>query len=291
MTLTDGNHDSAMALVELGFAICEVAAPEGDGCSCRLGEDCPAVGKHPMGRGWMKTALRHRAGPNWRRHAAHHLRLVPPRNYGLIPPPNSGLMVIDRDDASVGLPMPETFEVHRASAPEGKGHYYFRIPDDVEEDDVPRAFAGGEIRVAGSGHVVGPGSLHASGDLYVGNDSDVAYADSELIDALRALPAVRRGRDGEVEAVVGSRHAFLTGRARKYRGWGWDAERIAEQLRADNDEYCTPPLDERAAEFDRIATWAEQEIAPDGAVMVRFVNNGSKNRHRRENRARPGWAR
>lgn len=43
----------------------------------------------------------------------------------------------------------------------------------VLEDDVPRSFAGVEVRVAGSGHVVGPGCRHVSGDLYESNGRDV----------------------------------------------------------------------------------------------------------------------
>ena len=189
-------------LVELGFAVCEVAAPRPDGaCTCRLGDECPSPGKHPIGKAWLARAIRERSSANWERHAVARLHLVPAVSYGLVPMPGSGLLVIDRDDPSVLLPMPDTFEVHRASADPRKGHYYLWLADDISEDEVPRTFAGGEVRVAGSGHVVGPGCRHVSGDLYESNDEAVGIADRELIDALSALRPVRKTTEGEVEAV------------------------------------------------------------------------------------------
>jgi hypothetical protein len=178
-------------------------------------------------------------------------------------------MVIDRDDPDVLLPLPPTFEVHRRSAPAGKGHYYYRLADGIAEADVPRTFAAGEVRVAGSGHVVGPGCRHASGDLYEGNGLPVADADRELIDALKALPPVRRSTNGAVEAVIGSRHAFLTNMARKYRGWGWDLDRIVERLREDNETVCTPPLSDREfVDVERAAAWAIANVEPDRPVRL-----------------------
>jgi Bifunctional DNA primase/polymerase, N-terminal len=281
---------NAADLVSIGMAVVQVAnvRPDG-GCSCRDRLDCRAPGKHPVGRDWLKRALANlERRPDW---LPPYARLAPATSYGLIPVPGSGLLVIDRDDPTVALPMPETFEVHRASADPRKGHYYFRLAEDIDESEVPRAFGGGEVRIAGSGHVVGPGSRHVSGDLYEPNDADVGIADRVLIDALRASEPVRRGADGAVEAVEGSRHAWLTGQARKYRGWGWDADDIADQLRIDNDEKCVPPLDEREAEFDRMARWAVTNVAPDGVATVRWTNAGPKNRRRKERRDRPGWAR
>jgi hypothetical protein len=190
-------------------------------------------------------------------------------SYGLVPVPGSGMLVIDRDDPEVGLPMPETFEVHRASADPRKGHYYFRLADEIEESDVPRTFAGGEIRVAGSGHVVGPGSRHVSGDLYEGNDAPaVGIADRELIDALRALPSVKRGPEGAVEAVEGSRHDWLVRQARKFAGWGWDVDRIFAELEELDVTVCVPPLND-PAELSRMAQWAADNVKADAAPSVR----------------------
>lgn len=135
--------------------------------------------------------------------------------------------------------------------------------------------------MAESGFVVGPGCRHASGDLYVSNLADVAYADRELIDALRALKPVRHGSGGEVEAVLGSRHDYLVRQARKFAGWGWEAGRIEDELRELNETICEPPLTEREAEFGRMAAWAERNITPDRGPNVR----------RRGRAGRPAWAR
>ena len=262
----------AAELVVLGFAVCEVATVRPDGsCSCRSGVECQAPGKHPVGNGWMKTAIARRSRPTFRLPA--QVRLAPATSYGLIPMPGSGLLVIDRDDPDVLLPLPDTFEVHRASAHPNRGHYYYRLPADIAEDDVPRSFAGGEVRIAGSGHVVGPGCRHVSGDLYEGNDRAVGIADRELIDALRALKPVRRGAGGNVEAVLGSRHAWLTNQARKYRGWGWDEDRITKALLEDNQTKCIPPLDNEN-DIGRMAEWALKNVAPDPVFRITYRRGG-----------------
>ncbi len=268
-------------LVALGFAVCEVAPPLPDGtCSCRDRLDCRAPGKHPIGKAWLHTALVNRdRRPSWLPPCA---RLAPVSSYGLVPVPGSGMVVVDRDDPGVLLPMPSTFEVHRASADPRRGHYYFRLADGIGENEVPRSFAGGEIRVAGSGHVVGPGCRHASGDLYAGNGADVGIADQELIDALNALRPVRRSTGGEVEAVLGSRHDWLVRQARKYRGWGWAADRILDELRERNATVCAPPLTPAEfADVERAVEWAMKTITPDRAVVIT----------KRSKRERRGWAR
>lgn len=257
----------AMRLIGAGAAVCEVAAPRADGtCSCWNGNDCRVPGKHPLGKAWMKAAIARRSRPTFRVPAI--VRIAPSTSYGLIPTPGSGLMVIDRDDPAVALPMPDTLEVHRSSAPAGRGHYWFLLADGISEDEVPRAFAGGEVRIAASGHVVGPGSRHVSGDLYESNGAVIAYADRDLIEALRASEPLRRGSDGSVEAVMGSRHDWLVRQARKFAGWGWDADRIADRLRELNETVCLPPLDDREAEFGRMAEWAAKNIRPDRTTRV-----------------------
>ncbi len=260
---------SAADLIAMGFAPVEVAHPLPDGtCSCRDGADCRAPGKHAIGRSWMKAAVR--------RHAAHptfvpaFVRLAPVTSYGLIPTKGSGLLVIDRDDPDVLLPIPPTFEVHRASAHPRRGHYFLALPDGITEADVPRSFAGGEVRIAESGYVVGPGSRHASGDVYVPNGAAVSTADRDLIDALSALRPVRRGADGEVEAVLGSRHDWMVRQARKFVGWGWSAERIEGELRERNETVCQPPLSDREfGDVLRAIDWAIKNIGLDRGLTVR----------------------
>jgi hypothetical protein len=193
-------------------------------------------------------------------------------------------VVIDADEPDRALLalIPATLTVRRASAPEGRGHYYLRLPDGVDEADVPRVFAGGEVRVAGSGHVVGPGCRHASGETYESNGKDVATATKALLEALRARPPLRMGEYAESGSVgQGDRHPWLVGQARKMAGWGWDLDRVVEGLRELNELHCVPPLSDRAAEFERIAAWAVANVAPDRSVRVT----------KRSKRAVRGWAR
>lgn len=273
-----------LELVAAGFAVCPVATPREDGsCSCRLGDECPSPGKHPVGRGWKDEAIRQRSNP---RAVSMRLRNAPAISYGLIPVPGSGMLVIDRDDPTVLLPVPETFEVHRASADPRRGHYYLRLADGISEDEVPRVFAGGEVRVAGSGHVVGPYCRHVSGDTYEPNGEPIATCDRELVDALAALPPLRtEGNPWDGGTVTeGERHAWLVGQARRLRGNGLDAEVIVDRLRELNDEYCFPPLSERVAEFDRMAEWAERNIAPDAPITVIRGPRTASGRRRRADR-------
>lgn len=256
--------EEVMRLTRAGYAVLEVAAPSDDGCACRLGADCPSPGKHPVGRFWQKRAT---TKP---KHVTMLTRLVPLRSYGLFPMPGSGVAVLDVDqpDDELMALIPETYEVRRASAPEGRGHYYLTLPDGYPEDAVTRAFRGGECRVGGSGYVVGPGCLHASGDEYVSNHADyLAVAPEALLSALSERPVVKRDEDttyGPVDHVSeGGRHPWLVGQARKMAGWGWSEDRIADALRELNETICVPPLSERAMEPGRMARWAKQEIAPD----------------------------
>jgi hypothetical protein len=267
-------------LVALGFATCEVAAPLIDGsCSCRLGNGCPSPGKHPVGRAWLKRALLQWTNP---RVASMRLGLVPVCSYGLIPMPGSRMIGVDQDDPSVVLSIPDTFTVSRRSAPAGRAHYYLHLADGIDENDVPRVFAGGEVRVAGSGHLVGPGCRHVSGDTYEPNGLPIAEASAALIDELRSRPAVRRvsrsASDGDDDrgwrmepgsVGEGERHPWLVGQARAMRGWGWDVGRIEEGLRELNDEMCSPPLPDRVAEFDRMAEWAVRHIRPDRGLLIK----------------------
>lgn len=253
-------------LIRLGFAPVEVAAPspDGHGCSCRLGDECRAAGKHPLGRDWLKIAVANRERrPTW---TPPWARLAPATSYGLVPVAGSRMIVVDRDDPDVLLPLPPTFEVHRPSAHPRKGHYYFRLDDGIDEADVPRGFAGGDVRVAQSGHVVGPGCRHKEGDLYEGNDHPVGIADRALIDHLSALKPVRRGAGGEVDAVEGSRHAFLVGQARRLAGWGRDEDEIVAELELLNETVVTPPLPD--SELPRIAEWAARSIKPDRGIAI-----------------------
>ena len=264
-------------VIGLGFAVTEVFAARPDGtCSCRDGESCTSTGKHPTSKAFIARAVRERARPAFTIPA--FVRLAPVTSYGVIPPKGSRLMIIDRDD-DVPLPLPPTFEVFRASAPAYKRHFYYRLADDIDEAEVPKAFAGGEIAVAESRFCVGPGCRHKSGDLYESNGVPVGIADRELIDALSALKVVRRSARGDVEAVLGSRRAWLVTQARKFRGWSLDEAEIIERLEELNATVVEPPLTDREfADVIRGVEWAVKNVAPDRGFRITRRRNGRVSR-------------
>lgn len=211
------------------------------------------------------------ARPRPYRRIPAYVRLAPKTSYGLIPIPESRMIVIDRD-ADVPLPMPPTFEVRRASALPYRGHFYFRLADDIAESEVPHTFEGGEVRVAASGYVIGPGCRHASGDVYESNGAEIGVADRELIDYLREHPATRWSETqgyGAVEAAAGTRHAYLSGQARKFAGWGYDSDEIEAELLKINEERCVPPLTGNGLkDIVRMAAWAAANVEPDAEWTV-----------------------
>jgi Bifunctional DNA primase/polymerase, N-terminal len=154
----------------------------------RPGQPCDGQrGKHPCGR--------------WSRDSTNDPGKITaalsrgPRNVG-IDCRKSGFLVADEDRpgafmeyaASIGQTVPETFAVDTA-----KGrHWYLLQPGGEALGNGTGALAGWDIDIRGAGgFVVGPGSVHQTGVLYVPVDSaaQVAPAPAWLISALRAAPA------------------------------------------------------------------------------------------------------
>ena len=191
------------------------------------------------------------------------------------------MIVIDRDDRPYCCPCPTPSRSTERRRPRARATTT-RLADGIDEDEVPRAFAGGEVRVGGSGHVVGPGCRTRRATC-TSETAERGDRDRGLINALKASSAIKRGPGGAVEAVEGSRHAFLVGQARKMAGWGWDPERIENELRTLDETVCVPPLGE-AAEFGRMAEWAARNVAPDRPIAVRMLTKDARRRMR-------GWSR
>ena len=235
---------AALQLAEDGFAI--VAIPEGS--------------KIPSGIGWQE-------------HATRDPRLIEHRlqdgQYGVLPLAGSRLLVVDVDDPRALAEFPAL--PHTRIVDTAKGfHVYGRLPEGVEEEDVPRTFAGGEVRVAGSGQVVGPYSRHPSGSIYTPrNGMDIRELS---LDWLAALQRSHEARARSRHLAVGpddkgwlirepGRHDFLLSRARNLRGIGMSGRRLVDELQRLNAERCRPPkgTDEVAA----IAAWVEEHIDDD----------------------------
>jgi hypothetical protein len=123
-------------------------------------------------------------------------------NYGIACAP-SGLLVVDEDEPGAfgeyasrrGQQVPATFTVST-----GRGrHFYFRQPEGLP---VPNSagLSGLHLDVRGhGGYVVGPGSIHPTGDLYQPGDwhADLASCPEWLAQALAEPKATTRRVNGE----------------------------------------------------------------------------------------------
>jgi putative DNA primase/helicase len=159
------------------FPLDHPALPEcvGVPASHKSAATCTERGKHPTGR--------------WSLEATNKLTDIvamfagTTRNYG-IDCRSSQLLVIDEDvlnlftehAAQRGHTIPHTFVV-RSGRPGGGRHFYFRVPRDHSftnsTGNLPK---GVDVRGKG-GYVVGPGSVHASGQVYLPEDWAAPFAD------------------------------------------------------------------------------------------------------------------
>lgn len=241
-------YDAAVSLALDGFAI--VPMLEGH--------------KEPIGLEWQRLAT---SDPD----AIGEMLRPPGRQFGVYPPPGSGLVVIDFDRLDIYERMaqliPATLIVKTA-----KGyHVYGRLPEGVDEADVPRTFEGGEVRIAGSGQVVGPFGKHPSGHIYepLNGTLEPHELPRALIDALWASHEAKTGaqraargpEDPDWTVTEPGRHDFLLARARNLRGVGLSGERLAAEVHRLNRERCRPPKDE--PEVRAIVDWIEGHISDD----------------------------
>ena len=253
--------DKAIALAAEGFHIgqCYGVTRAGE-CLCPR-ENCKAPGKHG-GLGWKEQATRDPDTIRTRFAAG-----AP--NYLVIPPKGSGLLIVDED-----LPgaldtlgdLPTTMIVRSGEKPSGdRGrHLYGKLPDTINEADLPYQWAGGEVRVGGNGGVVGPHSRHASGVTY---DPLNGFAVETLPEPwVRKLIASGRQRTSEQDAARSpgdpdwtitepGRHVWLVSRAGMLRRAGLGGDALRDALGSLNWARCSPPLPE--AEVDEIAAWAD----------------------------------
>lgn len=157
-------------------------------CSCAR-PDCKAAYKHPIAANWQHT-------PDWSDEQWEVGQMMGQfkTGYGVLV---SGLLVIDVDARNGGI---ESYERLLKVVPEissagmivqtgsggGSKHLYFSLP-------APMALLQGHPEYKGidfksSGFVVGPGSMHASGNKYeavVGTPYDIAAAPEALVELLK----------------------------------------------------------------------------------------------------------
>lgn len=158
-------------------------------CLCG-NKDCKAAYKHPVVSNWQHT-------PEWDDEQVETMELSDQlaTGYGVLV---RGLLVIDVDARNGGVASYERLR-HDIPAVEKSGlivntgsgggsrHYYFSLPDSMtallqKHPD----YEGIDFKT--SGYVVGPGSMHASGNRYevaYGSPDDIEPAPQALIDLLR----------------------------------------------------------------------------------------------------------
>lgn len=159
----------------------------GGGC-VEHGAGCNAPGKVPLQADW----------------AARGDEAKPEGNYGILTGPVSGILVIDVDsqesaDVFESWGLPETATV-QSGRQEGIGrHYYFRWPEGLVR--VPNRFEGVELKGPGR-QVVGPGSLHKSGNRYtIANDAGIAELPSQFVERIADEVAQREKKSSKDDAT------------------------------------------------------------------------------------------
>ena len=181
---------TARAFWEAGHRVFGLHGVTNDGqCDCGL-PSCTAILKHPRSSKWQNT-------PHWAEDQFNTLEKETGHlatGYGIVV---RGLLVIDVDARNGGV---ESYAnlIERVPAIAGAGlivetgsgggskHLYFKIPEGVALLQHHADFPGVDFK--SSGYVVGPGSLHASGNRYVavvGTPADIDDAPPELIELLR----------------------------------------------------------------------------------------------------------
>lgn len=169
--------------------------------ACQCGNpDCKALFKHPRISNWQHT-------PNW---SDEQLEIMEMTNqlatgYGVL---CQGLLVIDVDArnggiASYGKLVSEIPEIMNAGlvvatgSGGGSKHLYFSVEANIALVQHLNDFPG--IDFKSSGFVVGPGSLHASGNTYdvlLGSPYDITPAPPALIERLKKPDSHRAIIDG-----------------------------------------------------------------------------------------------
>ncbi|WP_299313461.1 bifunctional DNA primase/polymerase [uncultured Halomonas sp.] len=177
---------------------------EGGACTCG-DEECHAAGKHPRASNWQHS-------PEWSEDQIEAMEESGQfaTGYGVVV---AGLLVVDVDErnggadsyAKLGEDFPEIAAaglVVRTGSGGASRHLYFKLPEDAALVQNLPQYPG--IDFKSSGFVVGPGSLHASGNTYDvlhGDPSDIDEAPSRLVDALRKPDRHRASVNGNMVDV------------------------------------------------------------------------------------------
>jgi hypothetical protein len=182
-------------------------------CTCGR-VDCPVPGKHPIAANWQHSPL-------WSEEQLETMELMGQfsTGYGVL---CAGLLVIDVDERNGGA---DSYAALLSAVPEiagsglivrtGSGgasrHLYFSVPGDVALVQHHHDYDG--IDFKSSGFVVGPGSLHASGNTYdvlYGSPAEITPAPKALLDLLKKPETHRTEYNGHtVDMTIADIRAIL----------------------------------------------------------------------------------
>lgn len=179
-----------MDCIDAGMRVFALWPIDPDTKECGCGDpECTVAGKHPRASNWQHT-------PEWSEDQLEVMEEMGQfaTGYGVLV---RGMLVIDVDERNGGADSyARLMEDHPAIAGAGmivktgsggqSKHLYFSLPDQVALVQHMPVYPG--IDFKSSGYVVGPGSLHKSGNRYetvVGAPHDVSEAPVGLVEALR----------------------------------------------------------------------------------------------------------
>ena len=251
---------AALDYAARGWHVFPLQAPKpGAGCSCGK-RDCKSVGKHPRTQHGLKDATTDESTIRawWRK--------WPDANVGIATGADSMLVVLDVDPEKGGDesladlekahgPLPGTV---RGLTGGGGTHLYYQHPGSIHVKTSASELAPGlDIRGDG-GYVVGPPSLHESGQRYVwdvGAHPDDLSAQPIPTWLLTRIQKPTSNEQRRAEPVLGRipekrRNTTLTSLSGSMRRRGMLSEEIYAALTAVNQR-CDPRLSE--AELWRIA--------------------------------------
>jgi Bifunctional DNA primase/polymerase, N-terminal len=244
--VTQLNLDSALVLAAHGRPVFPLHYPVRQGgelaCSCRRA--CEAPAKHPFG------AFAHHGVKNATtdpKQIAEWWSAEPRLNIALAA---TGLLILDVDPRHGGPAslaeleltndlLPRTWTVRTGS--DGR-HIYMALPAGTKiSNSAGRLGRGLDVRTTG-GYVVGPGSLHISGESYrwlsAPDEAPLAQAPAWLLDRLKPAPPRQRARSYstskiDIRAVAGILRTIESAHeGNRNEATFWAACRAGEMIRA-----------------------------------------------------------
>ena len=195
-------------------------------CGCGK-HDCKAIGKHPVMSNWTSV-------PEWSEEQLENSEEAGrfATGYGVLV---KGLIVVDVDARNGGV---ESYAqlikdypsiagaglIVETGSGGGSKHLYFKAPENVAFTQHLDAYKG--IDFKSSGYVVGPSSLHASGNRYkilIGSPADIDDAPQELLDLLKKPERFRATFESKTVDVsysqIGDMLSYITNDDLDYDVW------------------------------------------------------------------------